>query len=398
MTDKMKKNKIGRFILLIILNFLSILNQIIPKKKNQILFYDSGRNFLDDNTEAIYSWLKKNGFNKKYRLIVCVPKETKKLPFSDYEPIGVIKGTLAYLTSRYVFFSFGDFRIRPSKNQCVINQWHGTPTKKIGKLTYDKNYNREKLDNFSYLISSSKTFVPVLAEAFGCQENKIKVIGNARNDYLLSSKDTLSIIGINKSKYKKLILWMPTFRVSSDNRFHDGNIKTSETLLPILKKYDDLAKLDEILDKKGALLVIKIHPMAIFKKHFYKNIITITNNDIIPKGIRLYEFVKEFDALITDYSSIYCDFLMLNRPIGFTLDDFEQYNNSRGFVFDNFIQYMPGQHLYYIKDVFQFIDNIVNEVDEFIEERKKMIPIFCKYTDGKNCEKLVKFVGLTLEE
>lgn len=397
MVEKIKKSKIGRFILILIMDFLSVLNQIIPKKKKQILFYDSGRDFLDDNTEALYSWLRKNGFDKKYKFIVCVPKEKKRLSFSDYKPVGALYGVLAYLTSQYVFFSFGDFRIRPSKKQCVINQWHATPTKKIGKLTYDENYRNERLDNFTYIISSSETFVSVLAKAFGCNEDKVKVIGNARNDYLFSSKDAFKIIGINRDKYTKFILWMPTFRVSNDSRFHDGNTKTSETLLPIIEKYDDLDKLDKILSKRKVLLVIKIHPMALFKKRYYKNIIIVTNNDIIPKGVRLYEFVKEFDALITDYSSIYCDFLMLNRPIGFTLDDFEEYENSRGFVFDDFINYLPGQHLYFVKDIFKFVDNVAFGIDEFIEEREKMIPVFCKYTDGRNCEKLAEFAGLKLE-
>lgn len=81
MVEKIKKSKIGRFILILIMDFLSILNQIIPKKKKQILFYDSGRDFLDDNTEALYSWLRKNGFDKKYKLIVCVPKEKKDCHF-----------------------------------------------------------------------------------------------------------------------------------------------------------------------------------------------------------------------------------------------------------------------------------------------------------------------------
>lgn len=88
---------------------------------------------------------------------------------------------------------------------------------------------------------------------------------------------------------------------------------------------------------------------------------------------------------------------MLNLPIGFTLDDFEEYENSRGFVFDNFINYLPGQHLYFVKDIFKFVDNVAFGIDEFIEEREKMLPIFCKYTDGRNCEKLAEFAGLKLE-
>lgn len=396
--EAIKSSKPGRTILLAIMWLLSFVNQIIPKKKNRILFYDSGRNFLDDNTEAIYHWLKENGYEAEYKFIVCVPKETRKLPFSDYEPVGVLKGVIAFLTSKYVFFSFGDFRIRPSKEQIVVNQWHATPTKRIGKLTYDVNYQRERLDNFTYVVSSSGILAPIIARAFGCPEEKVIVIGNARNDYLYSNKDALHIVGIERDMYKKLILWMPTFRTSNDDRFHDGNTDESETMLPIIYKYDDLNKLDQVLSEEQILLVIKIHPMAVFKKNECQNILIVTNDDIIPKGVRLYEFVKEFDSLITDYSSVYCDYLLLDRPIGFTLDDFEAYEKTRGFVFDNFINYMPGHHIYTVNDLISYVADIASGNDKYRDARRKITPVFCRFTDGKNCERLAKAVGLVLKK
>lgn len=398
MIERMKRSQCGRNILLLIVNLLSIVNKVVPKNEKQILFFDSGRDYLDDNTEAFFSWLKSNGYEKKYKFVVCVPKETKKLPFSDYEPVGVLKGVIAYMTSKYVFFSFGDFRIQPSKKQIVVNQWHATPTKKIGKLTYDKNYNREKLDNFTFILSASDTFVPVFSKAFGCTQEKVKIIGHARTDYFFSDKDTLSIVGIDGSAYKKKILWMPTFRTSNDNRFHDGNTALSETLLPLFSTYESLNRLNVILEKKKMLLVIKIHPMACFKKKSYKNIKIVTNNDIISQKVRLYEFVKEFDALVTDYSSIYCDYLMLDRPIAYTLDDYEKYENSRGFVFERFIDYMPGHHLYTQENMVEFINDISMNSDPYKDDRRKLLSVFCKFVDGKNCERLAKAVGLSLEE
>lgn len=396
MIERIKTNKLGRKLLLLFTKLLSLLNSVVPKDENKILFYDSGRDYLDDNTEALYSWLKRNGYEKKYRMIVCVPKEINRLPFSDYEPVGALKGILAFLTSKYVFFSFGDFRIKPSTKQMVINQWHGTPIKKIGKLTYDESYQNEQLDNFSCLLTASDVFAPIMAKAFGCELDKIKVIGNARTDYFYSNKDALSLLEIDREQYKKIVLWMPTFRVSNDNRFHDGNTKQSETFLPVLTKEEEVNAIDKVLSDNNILLVVKIHPMALFKQNNLKNIKIMTNSDIIPKGVRLYEFVKEFDALITDYSSIYCDYIMLNRPIGFTLDDYREYENSRGFVFDNQINYMPGHHVFSIENFIGFINDIAQGKDPYREERERMLPVFCKYIDGNNCERLANYAGLTL--
>ena len=397
MIESLKKNKITRKILVLFTHFLSVLNIVIPKNSKKILFYDSAREFLDDNTEALYSWLKNNKYDKKYKFIVCVPKEKKRNKFLSYCPTGAIKGVLAFLTSKYVFFSFGDFRIRPSKSQIVINQWHGTGTKKGGKLLNDDGYKKERLDNFTYLLVSSESCAPVMAKQFGCSKTKLLIMGSARNDYLFSKRETLSLLGIDKSKYNKVILWMPTFRVSNDNRFHDGIIY-GETMLPILYSYQDLKELNSFLEHIGVLLVIKVHPLAQLKVGLLKNIIVLKNEDIISKWVRLYEFVKEFDALITDYSSVFPDFLLLDRPIGFTMDDYEDYEKMRGFFFDNFKDYMPGHHMYNIDDIHKFVTDLVNGIDEYKEERKRVLPIFWKYTDGNNCKRLAKKIGISLED
>lgn len=395
MIDKLKRNRFARKVLLLVLGFLSLLNQIIPKKQNQILFYDSGRDYLDDNTEAFFNWLKTNGYEKKYKFVVCVPKQKSRIPYLDYDPVGAFKGVLTYLTTKYVFFSVGDFRIRPSKHQIVVNQWHGTGTKKGGKQINDEGYQKERLDNFTYFIASSETTAPTMAEQFGCPMSKILIQGSARNDYLFSGKETLYLLGIRKEQYKKVFLWMPTFRNSKDDRFHDGKV-SEETQLPMLYKYKDIEKFNAFLQSQNALVVIKAHPMSKLKNNNYHNIRIINNGDLISKGIKLYEFIKDFDALITDYSSVFPDFLILNRPIGFTMDDYDEYEKTRGFFFDNFRAYMPGHHMYSIIDMERFVIDVLEEKDEYIEARKKVLPVFWKYTDNNNCKRLAESVGITL--
>lgn len=390
--EKIKQNVILRKLIINVLKIISYLNEIIPKNKNKILLYDSARNFLDDNTEALYSYLIENNYDKKYEIICCVPNEKENNSF--YKNIGILEGVFHYLTSKYVFFSFGDFRIEPSKKQIVVNQWHGSPIKKLGKMTSDKNYLTEKLDNFTFLLSASEFFTEILSKSFGCSKDKIKIIGNARNDYLFSKKETLKILGIKKENYKKSILWMPTFRKSNNNRFNDGNTKETETMLPILNTFKDMEKLNDILIKEKILLIIKVHPSAIFKKKNYSNIKIMVNDNLRIKNIKLYEFVKEFDALITDYSSIYFDYLLLNRPIAFTLDDYEIYQNSRGFNFENTIDYLAGNHIYNSEDLIRFILDLLEGKDNYKEQRIKMNNLFNYYQDSMNCKRLLEEVGI----
>ncbi len=50
------------------------------------------------------------------------------------------------------------------------------------------------------------------------------------------------------------------------------------------------------------------------------------------EGLQLYEFIHCADALVSDYSSVAIDYLLLDRPLGFTLDDYKEYTQSRGWV------------------------------------------------------------------
>lgn len=389
----LKNNTLIRKVLLFGTGFLSVVNKIIPKNERKILFYDSGRSFLDDNTEALYTYLKNNGFNNKYDMICCVPNQKKTSPFTNYKPVGSLMGVLHFLRSKYVFFSFGDFRIKPTKDQIVVNQWHGTGTKKGGKQINDSNYQKERLDNFTYLIASSDTTAPIMAEQFGCSMSKILVQGFARNDYLFSHNETLHLLGIKKENYRKVIIWMPTFRNSKDNRFHDGKV-SDETQLPLLYKNNDIAKFNRYLESKNVMVIIKAHPMSKLSNSKHSNIMIVNNDDLATKGIKLYEFLKDFDALITDYSSVFPDFLLLNRPIGFTMDDYEEYEKTRGFFFDNFKEYMPGQHMYTYVEMEEFIEDVVENNDVYKEQRESILPVFWKYTDGNNCKRLVETIGL----
>lgn len=375
---------------------LSLLNKFIPKDEKKILFYDSGRNGLEDNAEAFYSWLKNNNYTTKYKLLVCVPNESSINHHLGYKPLGAFKGVIQYLTSKYVIYSFGDFRIVPSKNQNVINLWHGTPLKRIGKLTNDKDFSNEKIDTFTNVLAASELFVPIMSKAFGCSEDKVKILGHTRNDYLFSDKNVLEKVIPNCKGFTKLILWMPTFRQSRDNRFVDSDSLDSETLLPILDDYKKLTKFDKLLQGLNILLVIKVHPYAKFKDVQLTNILMMKNEDIFSKGVKLYEFVKDFDALITDYSSIYFDYMLLDRPIGFTLDDYQSYAVNRGFVFKDAIDYMPGKHIYGVTDMVDFVVTIKKGLDESKNERNVLLPKVCKYTDGNNCKRLADELGIKL--
>ncbi len=73
------------------------------------------------------------------------------------------------------------------------------------------------------------------------------------------------------------------------------------------------------------------------------NILILTNHDLDEKHAFLYSLLKETDALITDLSSIHVDYILIDRLIGFTIDDLGSYKT--GYIFEDPIRFMPGEHM-----------------------------------------------------
>ena len=387
-----KNGNTVRKIILCVLKFIGFINEFIPKNQNKILFYDSLNDTLTDNSLAVLLYLKEHKLNEKYKILCCVPNSTKKY-VNGIENIGIINGILNYLTCKYVFYSFGGMRIKPSSKQFVINLWHGTPLKNIGKLNvFDNKLKNENNNDFTYILVASEFFRDIYLKAFGCSNKQIFIAGNPRNDFLFTQRTVIEKIGIKKKKYKKVILWMPTFRISKDKRFKDIN-SYNETGLPLIDSIDKLNRFNKFLEKNNILVVLKIHNYSVLPKIKSNNILMITNEVLNSKKVFLYEFIKDFDVLLTDYSSVYFDYLLLDKPIGFITDDFKEYNNNRGFILENSLKLMPGKHINTQDDLEEFIMEMVNEIDDFKGNRKKVNELVNTYKN-ENIKRLLEKIDL----
>ena len=131
------------------------------------------------------------------------------------------------------------------------------------------------------------------------------------------------------------------------------------------------------------LFVIKIHPneVEMYKDELnYSNIVFWEDRDIYP-------FLSNFDILLTDYSSIYFDFLILNRSIIFTPFDFQEYSKLNGFYYD-YDSVTPGPKAKDWDDVINHIQDILHGIDKYKEKRSMINRNFNKYQDGENSERV----------
>lgn len=227
-----------------------------------------------------------------------------------------------------------------------------------------------------------------------CNENEMIPLGYPRNDLLLKN------IGDGKNnpigdmgQYAKVILWMPTFRASLNRNLSENSCDT-DTGLPLLSSEAKLRNFDEYLKSKNVMLLVKVHRLQADKEVFHNtffNIRIITDDILVENNLQLYQFVGKTDALISDYSSVSVDYLLLNKPIGYILDDMEQYSKERGFCFDNVLDVMPGHHIYTEQELRDFVNDIVCNKDLFENQRTLVCHKYHDSYQGDACEKFVSF-------
>ncbi len=385
------KNKAFRdFLSRCITKYFSGLNRLIPKNPNQVLFYTNTG--IKDNLKAVMDVMAAGEYDN-YKLI-CSCNDTNGLPTS-VKSISNPAGLFAFLRSGYVFYFNGKIPIKPSPKQTVVNLWHGIPLKKIGQMLYPDM----DLDFATHYLAPSAYSGQLIQQVFGCAENKILINGLPRCDNLFLAPPTRNAcILLGHSDCSYLIGWMPTFRNAEVSKICDSDLKKrSATGLPILHTTEDLSRCNELLKKHHALLWIKLHPneIGLVSNKDFSNILIQTDAEFQILHTDFYRMLGSCNALITDYSSVYFDYLLLNRPILFAVEDIDSYTQNRGFTADDPITQMPGVIL---NNQEQFYDNISDilsgKPDIYEEQRNAVREKYCGQTDSQATKTLLKKINL----
>lgn len=359
----------------------SIINRVTHHKQKKILLY-SNLGFRD-NTRYLYNYMIQIGLNEDYEIICSTNDylDYLSLKVKNVRFVSNIQGVFEYLTCTHVFYSFGRIPIVPSKEQITIQMWHGTSFK--GFDTAMKKSNTEKNQFYTYVFATSEFFRPIVEKKFSCTANSVYICGHPRTDLLYGENE------YNFSDYSKIIIWLPTFRKSTKLGYNDTE---SDKILPLLSA-DDFKELDYFLRSKGIYMIVKLHPMQDIPKLItanLKNFQLLNDKEFTELGYDLYKLMRQTDALITDYSSVFYDYLLVDRPIGFTEDDIDEYQKKRGFALDNANEFKPGMRLLNKADLYNFLESIVEGRDDFKEQRFKINLLVNQFRDGQNCKRALK--------
>ena len=271
------------------------------------------------------------------------------------------------------------------KKRLIINLWHGVPLKKIALL--DPNLKKaariyfKKIfsENYTCILTTSHELIPLMARSFAVSEDKIKVWGQPRNDGLFQKNDCREILGQlfpDLPKYTKTVLYAPTFR-------DYGQVQ----LFPF--KDFDQKQLEAFLEEKNMLLFIRTHvaEQGSAAPYLGKRIRFLGNE----QAEDVTGILNIFDCLITDYSSIYIDYLLTDKPMIFLPYDRQQYLDGRGMNFD-YDDVTPGPKPETFND---FLDALSPKEDFWKSERTRVNRLFNEIQHpcaADICNKVLKMI------
>ena len=271
------------------------------------------------------------------------------------------------------------------KKRLIINLWHGVPLKKIALL--DPNLKKaariyfKKIfsENYTCILTTSHELIPLMARSFAVSEDKIKVWGQPRNDGLFQKNDCRELLGQlfpALPAYTKTVLYAPTFR-------DYGQVQ----LFPF--KDFDQKQLEAFLDEKNMLLFIRTHvaEQGSAAPYLGKRIRFLGNE----QAEDVTGILNIFDCLITDYSSIYIDYLLTDKPMIFLPYDRQQYLDGRGMNFD-YDDVTPGPKPETFND---FLDALSPKEDFWKSERTRVNRLFNEIQHpcaADICNKVLKMI------
>lgn len=341
---------------------------------------------LSDNTKAVFDEMVRRGLNKNYKMYWKVSADRN---FEQYENVIYVnaqkpEGKKIWEKLEWqakCLVSCNGYIVSRKKKQFSIYLAHGLPIKSV------KEYYTIP-ETVSAYVSMSEAMMDIIANEFHYPKEKIVPLGYPRNDIL--TKQKIDVKAVLETDCDKVIVWYPTFRQ------HEGGRKfTNSSSLPIIHDSEKAVLLNEFAKQQNVLLVVKPHfaqDLSYIHDLGLSNIRFIDDTFFGKNKITSYGFVGSCDALITDYSSIYYDYTLCDKPIALIWEDLEEYKLSPGLIDDYAFWTKGAEKIYSLEELEKFIYNVAMGIDVLKKDRNE-IKVLANYSlDGKSSERVVDFI------
>lgn len=350
---------------------LKVISVFISPKSNKMLFVSFGGRKFDDSPKALYDEISKRESFKGWDLVWgFVNPEEHKVNIGRKVRIDTPRYFYELLSSKVWIDNSGaiDRGVGLKNNKrVVINTWHGTPLKKIGGDEHSgamATKKKGKVDAATIRCAQSEYDREIFQRIFNASKESFILCDLPRNDELLNySKKEIQDIrsSINIPVGKKIILYTPTYR---------EYLMTSSYGLYIAPPIT-LNKWKEQLGGEYVLLM---------RAHYaVTEALDIKEDDFI-KDVSNYPSLNDLyviaDLMISDYSSTYFDYSILDRPMYCFAYDYEEYIEKRG-LYLKLEDVLPCNINYNEDDLLGEI--IISNKDEYSLKTKKFHERFAPY-------------------
>lgn len=357
-------------------------------------------NFKSDSALTLFNYIV-NQYGDKYKYQIAVGESEKarlqnavkesypELSINMISHPSICKSSFTVCKeiskSRYIFTSQAypfDYITR-TQNLYYLGYYSGN-FKNDFISTYNELQNKYK-KAYKEFFSPSLLFSQLNSIVYNIPLENFSITGLVRNDNLFKPYNCPELDNWIKSSVnysvEKVFLYTPTHR---DYEEHSTQKRS-------LLGFDiDRESLERFLKDNKAIIIIKLHA--------HQNIEALKSE--LPHGVILHkssnvyglnELLQRADYLISDYSSTYYDYLLLDRPVLFNFYDFNIYKETRGFSFDPIDSIIAGESFTDQESMIEKMNKVIRE-DFYIEKRRFVRDLLFKYKDDKAAERVYNHV------
>lgn len=369
------------------MSFERLIAKIVGLLPYKYIIFESNPDF-SDNTKSVFDEMVRRNFNSKYKFIwVCKSNNSVKSNLFDCVYINDKIRRKYYMMRSKLIISCNTYLPKYTTKQIAIYLGHGIALKSM------KTYKAPSL--IDYFVGLSEDANRIMSQAFNCPINKFKITGYPRNDSLSTNKRNVLKQAFGSS-FDKILVWYPTFRQHNNTKV----AKATKSALPLINSEETIVRINEFAKLRKILIVLKPHfsqDLSYIKNKSLSNIVFINDSFFTQYNLTSYEFVGSCDGLITDYSSIYFDYLLCDKPIAAIWEDIDEYRCNRGFCID-IDYYMKGAiKVYDTNDFLKFLDEIAFGKDSLRKERNEINNLINKYRDNLSTKRVVDFIQAIMD-
>ena len=375
--------KLKLFLFFIPKRLLRLVSYLYPRNKKIWLFSSWNGNAFADNAKYFFLYTIKN--QKEIDAVWFTKNLDTKNEVESYGGRCVLWPSFeafSYLLRTGVFISTHlsyDFIPELMGGAKHIELFHASfPLKKMG-YDVDSFYSTNILkrmknllfqpflyEKANFCISSSDVTQKIFSSCLQMPTKNFWQVGFPRidsllltNDYILQMEAKIETL-FNLKNYRHFFYFVPTFR--NDSNFSFFNYLFSEKLLT------------DFLDEVDGIFIIRLHPFDLKKEARLKN---FTHKRIIFENHKLsdpYPLLRKADVLITDFSSIFADYLLLNRPMIFAKFGYEDYMKKERNLYWNYEDVTPGTKVSNWPELITSLRTITqnSNLDEYEQPRQKL--------------------------